>query len=151
MIDEGGKNLGIMETPEALRLAQERELDLIEIAPTVRPPVCKIMDFGKFKYQREKGEREHGKKQKEVGLKGIRVGFTTGKHDLERYAKKAQAWLEGGNKVRINMRLRGREKAHGALALRKFNDFLQMIPVELNLDQPPKRFPQGFIAIISKK
>lgn len=151
MVDEGGKNLGIMETPEALRIAQERGLDLIEIAPTVRPPVCKIVDFGKFKYQREKGEREHGKKQKEVELKGVRIGFTTGKHDLERYAQKAQKWLEGGDKVRIDMRLRGREKAHGALALQKFNSFLQMIPVEIDLDQPPRRFPQGFIAVISRK
>lgn len=140
-----------METSEALRIAQEHGLDLIEIAPTVKPPVCKIMDFGKFKYQREKGEREHGKKQKEVGLKGIRLGFTTGKHDLERYAAKAKGWLEEGDKVRIEMPLRGREKAHSDLALQKFTDFLQMIPVEINFDQPPKKFPQGFIAVISKK
>ena len=151
MIDEDGKNLGIMETPEALRLAQEQGLDLIEIAPTVNPPVARIMDFGKFKYLREKGEREHGKKQKEVELKGVRIGFTTGKHDLERHVQKIKEWLEGGDKVRIDMRLRGREKAHGALAFQKFNEFLQMIPVELNLDQPPKRFPQGFVAVISKK
>ena len=140
-----------METSEALRIAQEQELDLIEIAPTVRPPVCKIMNFGKFKYQREKGEREHGKKQTEVELKGIRIGFTTGQHDLERYAKKTAEFLGDGDKVRIDMRLRGREKAHGALALQKFNKFLEMIPAEINFDQSPKRFPQGFIAIISKK
>lgn len=151
MIDENGKNLGIMETSEALRLAQERELDLIEIAPTVRPPVCKIMDFGKFKYEREKGEREHGKKQKEVEIKGIRIGFTTGKNDLALRAHQVEKFLKEGDKVRIDMRLRGREKAHGALALQKFNEFLQMIPTEINLEQPPKRFPQGFIAIISKK
>lgn len=151
MIDENGQNLGVIETAEALRLAQERGLDLIEIAPTVRPPVCKIMEFGKFKYEREKGEREHGKKQKEVELKGIRIGFTTGKHDLERYAQKTKGWLEAGDKVRVDMRLRGREKAHGALALKKFNEFLQMIPMEITLEQPPKRFPQGFVAFISKK
>lgn len=140
-----------MPVEEALKIAQERGLDLIEIAPTTHPPVCKIMDFGKFKYQREKGEREHGKKQKEVELKGVRIGFTTGKHDLERYAKKAKVWLEQGDKVRVDMPLRGREKTHGALALQKLNDFLQMIPLEIRLDQPPKRFPQGFITIISKK
>lgn len=151
MVDEKGKNLGIMETSEALRIAQERGLDLIEITPTTQPPVCKIIDFGKFKYQREKGEREHGKKQTEVELKGIRIGFTTGKHDLERYAKKAAEFIKEGNKVRVNMRLRGREKAHGSLALQKFSGFLEMIPVDINLDQSPKRFPQGFIAIISKK
>lgn len=140
-----------METPEALRLAQERGLDLIEIAPTVRPPVCKITDFGKFKYEREKGEREHGKKQKESETKGIRIGFTTGKHDLELRARQIEKFLKAGDKARIDMRLRGREKAHGALALKKFNEFLGMLPLEINLEMPPKRFPQGFIAIITKK
>lgn len=150
MIDEDGKNLGVMETAEALRLAQERGFDLIEIAPTVRPPVCKIMDFGKFKYEREKGEREHGKKQKEVEIKGIRIGFTTGKHDLELRAKQAQKFLQEGDKVKIDMRLRGREKAHGHLALQRFNEFLDMIG-EFHLETAPKRFPQGFVAVITKK
>ncbi len=150
VIGDDGQNLGVLETSEALRIAQEKGLDLIEIAPTVNPPVCKIMDFGKFKYEREKGEREHGKKQKEVELKGIRIGFTTGKHDLELRAKQAQKFLADGDKVRIDMRLHGREKAHGALALKKFNEFLDMIG-EFNLEAPPKRFPQGFIAIITKK
>ena len=139
-----------METPEALRLAQEKGLDLIEITSTVNPPVCRIMDFGKFKYQREKGEREHGKKQKEGEVKGIRIGFTTGKHDLELRAKQAQKFLTAGDKVRIDMRLRGREKAHGNVAFQKFNEFLEMIG-EYTLEMPPKRFPQGFIAIITKK
>ncbi len=151
VIDEEGKNLGIMETPEALRIARERGLDLIEIAPTANPPVCRIIDFGKFKYDREKGEREHGKKQKEAEVKGIRIGFATGAHDLELRAKQAEKFLAGGDKVRIDMRLRGREKAHGEFGLKKFRKFLEMIPVEFNLDAPPKRFPQGFIAIISKK
>lgn len=150
MIDEDGKNIGTMETPEALRLAQERGLDLIEIAPNVNPPVCRIMDFGKFKYDREKGEREHGKKQKEIEIKGIRIGFTTGKHDLELRAKQAKEFLAEGDKVRIDMRLRGREKAHGQLAFQKFNEFLEMIG-EYTLESPPKRFPQGFIAVITKK
>lgn len=140
-----------METAEAFRIAQERGLDLIEIAPTVRPPVCRIMDFGKFKYQREKGEREHGKKQKEVEVKGIRIGFTTGKHDLELRAKQAEKFLKEGDKVRIDMRLHGREKAHGNVALQKFNAFLEMIPEGITVEMPPKRFPQGFIAIITKK
>lgn len=151
MIDEDGKNLGVLETPEALRIAQERGLDLIEIAPSVKPPVCKITDFGKFKYDREKGEREHGKKQKEVEVKGIRIGFKTGQNDLIMRAKQAVKFMSEGNKVRIDMRLAGREKAHGNLALQKFNNFLTMIPEEFALEMGPKRFPQGFIAIITKK
>ena len=140
-----------METPEALAVAQEQGLDLIEISATAVPPVCRIMDFGKFKYEREKGEREHGKKQKESELKGIRIGFTTGKHDLQMRAEKIAEFLKGGDKVRIDMRLRGREKAHGALAMEKFKEFLGMIGEGFTLESPPRRFPQGFIAIIAKK
>ena len=109
------------------------------------------MDFGKFKYQREKGEREHTKKQKDTEIKAIRIGFGTGKHDLELRASQVKKFLEKGNKARIDMRLRGREKALGQVALQKFKDFLNMIPMEFNLEAPPKRFPQGFIAIISRK
>lgn len=109
------------------------------------------MDFGKFKYEREKGERKHGKKQKEVELKGIRIGFTTGNHDLELRASRIKKFLEEGNKVRIDMRLTGREKAHFDLAFRKFDAFLNMIPLEFKLELPPKRLPQGIIAVITKK
>ena len=140
-----------METPEALRLAQEKGLDLIEIAPSVNPPVCRIMEYGKFKYERERGEREHGKNQKEVGIKGIRIGFTTGKHDLELRAKQAGKFLEDGDRVQIMMKLRGREKAHGALAFQKFNEFLSMGPAGIKVDSPPKRLPHGITAVISKK
>lgn len=151
VIDADGKNLGIMETPEALRRAQEQGLDLIEISPSAQPPVCKITEFGKFKYAHEKFERERGKKQKESELKGVRIGFTTGRHDLEMRATQVAKFLADGDKVRIDMRLRGREKAHGHLALQKFNAFLQMLPVAYNLESPPKRFPQGFIAVIAQK
>ncbi len=151
MIDETGKNLGVLETAEALRIARERGLDLIEISATARPPVCKIMGFGKFKYDREKGEREHGKKQKEVGIKGVRIGFTTGAHDLKRTAEKVQGFLEKGDKVRVEMRLRGREKAHGDLALKKFKAFLDIIQTEFALEAPPKKFPRGFQTVLVKK
>lgn len=151
MIGPKGENLGVLETAEAIRIAQEQGLDLIEIAPTANPPVCKIMEFGKFKYDREKGEREHGKKQKEGGTKGIRIGFTTGSHDLALRAKQIAGFLAEGDKVRVDMRLRGREKAHGDLALARFNEFLAMIPAAFNLEAPPRRFPQGFIAILTKK
>ena len=140
-----------METPEAQHLAREQGLDLIEISGTAVPPVCKITEFGKFKYANEKFQREHGKKQRDVEIKGIRIGFTTGRHDLEMRAKQVMKFLEDGDKVRIDMRLRGREKAHGALALRKFNEFLEMIPAAFKLEAPPRRFPQGFIAVAVKK
>lgn len=139
-----------METPEALRLAQEDGLDLIEIVSTTNPPIVRIMDFGKFKYEREKGEREHSKKQRESELKEIKIGFTTGKHDLQMRAEQAKKFLERGDKVKIDMRLRGREKAHGNLALQKFNEFLQIIQFKFKVESPPRRFPQGFSAVIIK-
>lgn len=150
MIDENGKNLGVVETSEALKLAQEKGLDLIEISPTAKPPVCRLMDSGKFKYELERSEREHGKKQKSSELKEIRIGFATGKHDLELRAGQAKKFLEKGDRVKIDMRLRGREKSHGQMALQKFSEFLKMIPVEYNLESPPKRFPQGFMAVITR-
>ena len=151
VIDEDGQNLGVMETAAALKLAVDRGLDLIEIAPTVKPPVCKIMEFGKFKYDREKGEREHSKKQKDSEVKGIRIGFTTGRHDLEMRIKRIEGFLGDGDKVRIQMKLAGREKAHGPLAFKKFGEFLNMIGVEFAMELPPKRLPQGIIAVITKK
>ena len=151
VIDDEGKNLGVLPTSEALKLAQDKGLDLIEIVETTTPPIVKIMDLGKFKYEREKGEREHGKKQRESEMKVIRIGFATGKHDLEMRAEQAKKFLERGDKVRVDMRLRGREKALGNVALQSFNGFLKMIPVEFDLEAPPKRFPQGFSATITKK
>lgn len=138
-----------MPVEEALKLAQERGLDLIEIAPTANPPVVKIADFGKFKYERERVEREHRGKQKEVGIKMLKIGYKTGKHDLERSAGQAKKFLEAGDKVRINMVLRGREKAHRDFARNRFEEFLTLIP-EHAVDSPIKSTPQGFTVTIRK-
>lgn len=140
-----------MDTDEALRLAREKDLDLIEIAPSVKPPVCKIMDFGKFKYEKEKGERKKQKKQKETEMKGVRISFTTGQHDLEMRASQVKTFLERGDKVRIDMRLRGREKALREVAFQKFQQFLDMIDTPFTAETPPKRIPQGMLAVLIKK
>ncbi|MBI3273999.1 MAG: translation initiation factor IF-3 [Candidatus Colwellbacteria bacterium] len=150
VIDETGKNLGILEISEALRIAGERGFELIEIAPTARPPVCKIMDSGKFKYEHERRERQQSKKIKKIEVKGIRFGITTGKHDLELRAKQIQNFLEEGNKVKIEMKLRGREKSLTEFVFKKFNEFLKSISVEFVLEAPPRRFPGGIAAVISK-
>ena len=136
-----------MPVEEALRIAQERGLDLIEIAPTAQPPVVKIADFGKFKYERERGEREHRSKQKEVETKMLRIGYATGMHDLEMRANQAKKFLEGRNKVRIDMVLRGRQKAHRDFARKRFEEFLVLIPGH-EKEAPIKSTPQGFTVII---
>ncbi|MEK7560511.1 MAG: translation initiation factor IF-3 [Patescibacteria group bacterium] len=150
VIDEEGKNLGVIETATALRTAQERGLDLIEIAPNAPVPVCRIMDFGKFKYDREKGERERNKRQVEAEVKRIRIGFTTGAHDLDLRARQIENFMERGAKIRIEMRLRGREKALGAVALQKFSTFLGLIRIPHQMEFPPKRTPQGIQTTIFK-
>jgi len=125
-------------------------MDLIEIAPTARPPVAKIMDFGKFKYQEERSERGHRAKKSGGEMKGLRIGFKTGKHDLEVRAMQAKKFLERGNVVNVTMILRGREKAHQNLAREKFYEFLKFIPIPVTLDGDLRKMPKGFMGIIRK-
>ena len=134
-----------------MRIAEDRGLALIEIVPTARPPVCKIVDFGKFKYEYERRERKQQKKIKKIEMKGIRFGLSTGQHDLDLRAKQIEKFLDEGNKVRVEMKLRGREKAVREFAFKKFDEFLKRIAIEFALEAPPKRFPGGIAATLSKK
>lgn len=105
-----GKNLGVLSLEEALRHANEAGLDLIEISPTANPPVAKIMDRGKFLYEEEKKRKQASKKHKEVELKSVRIGIGTSQHDLEMRAHQADEFLGEGDKVKVDLALRGREK-----------------------------------------
>jgi len=151
LIDEKGKNVGIVETDKALQMAQDKGLDLIEIAPSVRPPVCRIMDYGKYQYQKSKQEKEQRAKQKKIETKGVRISFRIGQHDLEIKAKQAEKFLAQGHKVKIEMILRGREKGLFNMAKEKLNEFVNLIPLETNLDQEIKRQPRGLSVTISKQ
>jgi len=142
--------LGVLKLEAALAEAVRRGMDLIEIAPTANPPVAKIMKFGKFKYQEERSEREHRPKKSGGEVKGIRIGFKTGKHDLEVRAMQAKKFLERGDMINIIMVLRGREKAHQNLAVQKFYEFLKLIPITVTLDGEPKRMPKGISGIIRR-
>ena len=112
-----------MPTKEALNLAYEKGLDLVEINPTNRPPICKMMDFGRYKYDIAKKEKETKSKRKESGLKEIRLTFKIGDHDIEYKAKQAKDFFDAGNKVKVSMRLRGRENAFADVALGVFQKF----------------------------
>ncbi len=138
---------------EALQKAQERNLDLIQVTSKVEPPVCKIMDYGKFLYQQKKREKESAKKQKGGELKGIRLGFNMAQHDLEVKARQAEKFLKEGNKVKIELRLRGREKALGDHAREKINTFLEILQklIPYKAEREIKREPRGFTMIISKE
>lgn len=134
---------------EALQIAREREMDLVEVAPLAQPPVCKIMDYGKFQYQQSKQDRVSKAKQKKVEMKGIRIGIRTDDHDLEFKKNQAEKFLKKGDKVKIEIILRGREKAHQDLARINFERFLKSISIPYATEQPIKRFPGGFNAIIT--
>src|SRR5438093_8384154 len=112
VIDESGEKLGILPFFEALRLAQERDLDLVEVAPNATPPVCRLLDYGRFKYEQEKKEREARKNQKVILLKEVRMRPKTDDHDLDFKTKNIEKFIEGGEKVKVTIRFRGRELAH---------------------------------------
>lgn len=149
VIDDEGNQLGIMTPAEAMLIAKEREEDLVEVAPLAKPPVCRIMDYGKFQYQQSKQDRLSKAKQKKVDIKEIRIGIRTDDHDLDFKKGQAEKFLTKGHKVKIEIRLRGREKAHQDLARENISGFIKSIIIPFKLEQEIKRFPGGFNAIIA--
>lgn len=128
VIDDNGQMVGVMAVPEALRLAEDRGLDLIEIVPNATPPTCKIMDYGKFKYEKKKQEAAARKKQVIVTVKEIQMRPRTDQHDFETKMRHARRFLLEGDKVKINMRFLGREMAHqefGIQLMKKAMEFVQ--------------------------
>lgn len=119
-----GEQLGVVSLSEALKQAEEEGFDLVEISPNTNPPVCKIIDWGKFKYEQQKQSRTQKKKQKNIEVKGIRLSSKIGEHDLQTKAKHARKFLESGNKVKVRLIFKGREIVHkdlGADVLRRFS------------------------------
>jgi translation initiation factor IF-3 len=123
---------------------------LIEIAPTVRPPVCRIMDYGKYQYQKSREERKQKAKQKKIEVKGVRIGLKTGQHDLEIKAKQANKFLDQGHKVRIEIILRGREKALLAMAKERLNNFIGLISLEVKIEKEAEKQPRGLSVVVTK-
>ena len=150
VIDELGKQLGTMKTFDALKLAKEKELDLAEVGPNMQPPIAKIMDYGKYIYRKERQEKKSGPKQKEQERKTVRVGFKTGTHDLEFKAKQIEGFLNEGHIVKIELTLRGREKALAHLGKEKLNNFIKLITGEFTVQDNVKRSPFGWTTIIKK-
>ncbi len=144
VIDEAGANLGVLPLQEALKLAKERGLDLIEIAPTAKPPVAKIISFDKFRYQEEKKLKKQRAQQKTQELKQVRISGRAARHDLEIKAKKVNEFLEEGHMVEIQLTLRGREKAHKGWAKERLIDFLKIINPEHKIIMEPRYSGRGF-------
>lgn len=137
LIGESGEQLGVLPTFEALRLAQERNLDLVEVAPTAMPPVCRLIDYGKFKYEQTKKEREARKNQKVVLLKEVRITPTTDEHDLGFKSKTIQKFLEDGDKVKVTVRFKGRELAHPQLGRQVLDAILANLQSTAAVEKSP--------------
>ena len=151
LIDETGQQVGVILLEKALQMAQDAGLDLIQVTEKVDPPVCKIMDYGKYIYQLTKKEKQTTR-QTGGELKGIRLGFGISQHDLEMRARQAAKFLAENNKVRIEMRLKGREKAMGDFAKDKMSKFLETLTTLTphRIEREIKRDPRGFSMIIAK-
>jgi len=121
VVGDDGKMLGVMQTHEAKKLAREKDLDLVEVNPKARPPVCKIMDFGRFKYEEKKKQNEARKRQSQIALKEIKLRPKTDDHDVAFKIKHVQRFLEEGNKVKLTVRFRGREITHPETAKRQID------------------------------
>ena len=151
LIDDEGNQLGVVPTPKAMEMAEDKGLDLVEIAPNADPPVCKILDYGKYKFELEKKNRENKKKQKLQELKEIRMQPKIDTHDLEFKTKHVRDFLDRGAKVKVTIRFRGRELAHtdrGRVVLFKVLDLLDR---DVTVDRQPAMEGRFMSMIISTK
>jgi len=137
LIGAEGEQLGIVELSRGIELAEERELDLVEVAGNVKPPVCRVMDFAKFKYDQEKKEREAKHHQKRVLIKEIRVKPNIEDHDYQVKLRHALEFLEKGNKVKVNLFFRGREMAHKEIGKRVLDKFISDMSKEGQMEKSP--------------
>ncbi|HOC08325.1 MAG TPA: translation initiation factor IF-3 [Bacillota bacterium] len=151
LIDVNGEQLGIMSAKEAQKAAYDRQLDLVKVAPHAKPPVCRIMDYGKYKYETSKKEREAKKNQKVINIKEVRLSPTIEKHDLEVKRRNAEKFLISGDKVKVSIRFRGRQLSHteiGQSIMEKFAGDLEELAV---VEKKPKMEGKNMIMIMSPK
>jgi translation initiation factor IF-3 len=151
LIGENGEQLGIMSAREAMKLAEEAELDLVKIAPTAKPPVCKIIDYGKYRYEMARKEKEARKKQKVVELKEIRLSPNIDSNDLNTKMNAAKKFLSKGDKVKITLRFRGREMAHMNASKHILDDFAQMLGDIAVIEKPAKMEGRSMSMVLTEK
>ena len=153
VIGKEGEQLGVLDTQEAIKIAQKDELDLVEVSPKADPPVCKILDWGAFKYQKEKEVRKQRATSKEVDIKGIRLSPRIGQHDFQVRLDRAVKFLDRGDKVRIEIVMRGREKAHADVAKDVVGNFIGKIreKVTVRIEQPISKQGGRLTTVIAKE
>lgn len=151
LIGTDGKQVGIVPREEALRQARVAGLDLVEVNATANPPVCRLLDYGKYQYEHDKRERESRKKQKRVEIKGVRISFKMSDHDRDMRKALAEKFLKEGNKVRAELVLRGREKALRALGRKQLEAFLEQLESIAKVEEPIAQAPRGMAAVLAPK
>lgn len=151
VIANDGSQLGILQTKKALGIAEEADLDLVMISPGAKPPVCKIMDLGKFIYEQSKKEKEAKKNQKIVNIKEVRVSLTIEEHDIDIKAKNARKFLLDGDKVKITVRFRGREMELGHLGLKILNNFAAKLDDVSSVEKHAKREGRNMTLVLGPK
>ena len=138
VVDQNGEQLGVMSSRDALALADERQLDLVKIAPQARPPVCKLMDYGKYRFEQSKKEREFRKNQKVITVKEVRLSATIEDHDIDVKFKNAVKFLKDGNKVKVTIRFRGRQITHSEIGRQVMVEFADRIKEYGTVDKAPQ-------------
>jgi translation initiation factor IF-3 len=151
VIDENDQMIGVLATPKAIEMAKERDLDLVAVSPKANPPVAKFIDYGNFKYQQEKAAKKQKSKEKRTEVKDIRLSPRIGKHDLDVRLKQAEKFLSKGDKLTVEVILKGRERKYPELAKDVINQFIAKVQndiMEIKIEQEPKRQGNKFMAII---
>ncbi len=151
LIGENGEQLGIMSARDAMKLAREAELDLVKIAPTAKPPVCKIIDYGKYRYELARREKEARKKQKTIEIKEVRLSPNIDENDLNTKVNNARKFITKGNKVKITLRFRGREMAHMQASRHILEDFAKELADVAAIDKPIKQEGRSLTMFLSEK
>ncbi|MCI9593243.1 MAG: translation initiation factor IF-3 [Lachnospiraceae bacterium] len=151
LIGEHGEKLGIMSARDAFKLAQDAELDLVKIAPTAKPPVCKIIDYGKYRYELLRKEKEAKKKQKVIEVKEVRLSPNIDTNDLNTKTSAARKFLEKGNKVKVTLRFRGREMAHMNQSKYILDEFAQSLADIAVIDKPSKVEGRSMVMFLTAK
>lgn len=151
LIGENGEQLGVMPTKDAMKLAADAELDLVKIAPTAKPPVCKIIDYGKFKYEQTRKDKEAKKKQKTVDLKEVRLSPNIETNDLNTKVNNAKKFIGKGNKVKVTLRFRGREMAHMHQSKHILDDFAKLLEDVAVVEKPAKLEGRSMSMVLTEK
>ena len=151
LIGEDGAQLGVMSAQQALELAEERGLDLVKIAPTATPPVCRIMDYGKYRFEQAKKEKEARKNQRQVETKEIRLSLNIDVADFNTKAKHAIPFLQEGNKVKVSIRFRGREMGHPEIGLETMTRFAEACAEAASVEKPAKMEGRNMLMFLAPK